>query len=137
MKRREEGIALVEFALILPVLLMLIVGMFDLALAVWQSNTLTTAVREGTRYAIVSGSGSASPIGPGNDSLLIQKVKDNAVGLANVTVTANWPDSNSNARGDRAKVTASVQYTPVLSRAFLNGALSVTLSATSDLVIHR
>jgi Flp pilus assembly protein TadG len=61
---REDGAqALVEFAFVLPVLLLLILGLFDVARAVMQENTLAFAAREGTRYAIVHGSGASSPVG--------------------------------------------------------------------------
>ncbi len=59
------GQALVETALVLPLLLLLIVGLFDVGRAIWLSNTLATAVREGTRYGVVHGALSGSPTGPG------------------------------------------------------------------------
>jgi Flp pilus assembly protein TadG len=58
--RSDQGQALVEFALILPVLLLLILGLIDIARAVEQENTLAFAAREGTRYAIVHGAGASS-----------------------------------------------------------------------------
>lgn len=93
MRRREEGQALIEFALLLPVIVVLLVGMFDVAFAVWRSNTLTSAAREGTRYAIVNGSTSATPLGPGNDATVGDVVRRGAIGLSNVSVTVTWPDS--------------------------------------------
>lgn len=57
----ERGQALVETALILPVLLLLILGLIDVARAVEEENTLAFAAREGTRYAIVHGV-SGSPV---------------------------------------------------------------------------
>ena len=51
--KRLSGQALVEFALIFPLLFLLVMGLFDLGRAVFYSSTLNTAVREGTRYAIV------------------------------------------------------------------------------------
>jgi Flp pilus assembly protein TadG len=209
--RRDEGIALVEFALLVPVLMMLLVGAFDVALAVWQSNTLTSAAREGTRYAIVHGADSSVPVGPTNTAPIVDVVQRQAIGMTNVSVTASWPDGASTslagtaaagqnivtvasttgfavgdpvaitegatteqrtvaailssperlqmsanltntytaagtvahttaymtARGKRVKVTATAEYAPVLSQAFLGGALRVTLSGGSELVISR
>ncbi len=209
--RRDEGQSLVEFALLLPVLMMLLVGTFDVALAVWQSNTLTSAAREGTRYAIVHGADSSAPVGPSNTGSIVDVVRKQAVGMSNVSVTASWPDGASTslaataaagqailtvastagfavgdpvsvtegatteqgtigtilssparlqltanlantytaagtvahttayttARGKRVKVTATAEYAPVLSQAFLGGALRVTLSGGSELVISR
>lgn len=134
--RGQEGYGLVEFALVLPVLVVLLVGTFDLALAAWQSNTLATAVREATRYAIVHGSLSADPVGPGDDAALEAIVRQNAIGIATLTVVSSWPDGD-NERGSRVSVVATAPYTPVLSQALLGGGLSVTLRAGSELVIHR
>jgi len=58
--RDESAQSLVEFALILPVILLIITGVFDVARAAWQENTLAYAAREGTRYAIVHGSGAVA-----------------------------------------------------------------------------
>lgn len=143
MRRQAEGQALVEFALILPVLLILMVGIFDVALAVWQSNTLAAAAREGTRYAIVHGSSSSSPVGPGSgsytapdqDTVVAGIVGSQATGVASVTVASTWPDGNAD-RGSRVSVVATAAYTPVLSQVLAGGGLRVTLRGASQQVIH-
>ena len=48
-----SGQALVEFALIFPLLFFLVSGLFDIGRAIFYYSILNTAVREGTRYAIV------------------------------------------------------------------------------------
>ena len=50
---RSEGQALVEFALVLPILILLLVGIFDFGRAVYAFNTVNNAAREGVRLAIV------------------------------------------------------------------------------------
>ncbi len=62
-RRDDGGQALVELAFILPVLLLLILGLIDVARAVEEENTLAFAAREGTRYAIVHGAGGSPQIG--------------------------------------------------------------------------
>ncbi len=52
--RRGRGQALVEFALVIPIFLLLLVALFDLGRAVFAYNTLTNATREGARMAIVN-----------------------------------------------------------------------------------
>ena len=52
-KLRHPGQSLVEFALIIPIAFFLITGFFDLGRAVFNYSSLTNAVREATRYAIV------------------------------------------------------------------------------------
>ena len=52
--RREEGQALVEFALIVPVLLLLIVGLAEFARAWNTKQVLTDAARESLRSSVVA-----------------------------------------------------------------------------------
>jgi hypothetical protein len=63
---RSRGQALVEFALILPIFIMLLVGMFDLGHVVWANDSLATAAREGARFAVVHGGSNRTtcPQGP-------------------------------------------------------------------------
>jgi Flp pilus assembly protein TadG len=55
-RRRDRcaGQSLVEFALVLPVFVLVLVSLFDLGRAVFAYNTLTNAAREGARLAIVN-----------------------------------------------------------------------------------
>ena len=63
--RHERGQSLVEFALILPVMILLLVGTFDIGHVVWTNDALSNAAREAARYAIVHGSGNETcPMGP-------------------------------------------------------------------------
>jgi Flp pilus assembly protein TadG len=48
---RERGAELVEFALALPLVLVLILGMFDFGLAFQRYEVITNAAREGARLA--------------------------------------------------------------------------------------
>jgi hypothetical protein len=50
----RRGQALVEFALVIPIFLLVLVALFDLGRAVFAYNTLTNAAREGARMAIVN-----------------------------------------------------------------------------------
>jgi TadE-like protein len=52
--RRSQGQGLIEFALVIPIFLLLMVSLFDLGRAVFAYNTLTNAAREGARMAIVN-----------------------------------------------------------------------------------
>jgi len=51
---RPRGQSLVEFALVLPLFLVLIMGVVDLGLGVFAYNSITNAAREGARLAIVN-----------------------------------------------------------------------------------
>ncbi len=51
--RDERGQSLVEYALVLPILLLLLVGIMEFGIAVFNYNTIANAAREGARYGIV------------------------------------------------------------------------------------
>ncbi len=52
-KRNEKGQSLVEFALVLPVLALLILGIIDFGMLFHSYVTVNTAAREGARQGIV------------------------------------------------------------------------------------
>jgi Flp pilus assembly protein TadG len=66
-RTKPRGQAMVEFALIIPVFLLLLVGLFDFGRVIWVNDTLATAAREAVRYAIVHGGSESTlcPAGPG------------------------------------------------------------------------
>lgn len=53
LKRQRQGQTLVEFALVLPLLLLLLVGIAEFTITVLSYNTLADAARQGARYGIV------------------------------------------------------------------------------------
>jgi Flp pilus assembly protein TadG len=137
--RDDAAQSLVEFAIILPLILLIITGIFDVARAAWQENTLAYAAREATRYAIVHGSTSTSPIGPCtncNNAVINTVVQDAAIGVYNITATLNYPDGD-NDRNSRVSVDVTAPFTPLPSQYLLGGAFNITLRGGSMLVIHR
>jgi Flp pilus assembly protein TadG len=50
---RQRGQALVEFALVIPIFLLVIFGLVDLGRAVFVNNTIAEAARDGARYGSV------------------------------------------------------------------------------------
>jgi len=151
----DGGQSLIEFALMLPIILLIITGIFDVGRAVWQENTLAYAAREGTRYAIVHGSGYPDPSmiqyppsgsNPGNNAGITQVVRNAAVGVGGViTVDSKWPtNETSPGAGDgcydrscAVSVTASAAFIPLPSRYMLGSAFQITLRGGSQLVIQR
>ncbi|MDQ3563888.1 MAG: pilus assembly protein [Pseudomonadota bacterium] len=51
---RQRGIATVEFAIVAPLLLLLMLATAELGRAFYTYNTLTKAVRDGARYASIA-----------------------------------------------------------------------------------
>ncbi len=130
---RERGQALVEFALVGFVFFLIVFGTIDVGRAVWNYNTLSEAVREGGRYAIVHGENSDEPAGPGADAKVIEAAEKFAGGLntSQLTVTAEWPDGD-NGLGDRVKVKGEYTYEPIFS---FWGAPSFTMSSSTTMEI--
>lgn len=53
--KHNRGQSLVEFALVIPILLLLMVGIMEFSRAWMTQNILTSAAREGARVGAVSG----------------------------------------------------------------------------------
>jgi Flp pilus assembly protein TadG len=70
LKCREDGVVLVEFAIVIPILLLVVWTIIDLARAYYTVNSLATAVREGARVAAVQQDPTAS------SALIRARVKD-------------------------------------------------------------
>jgi hypothetical protein len=68
-----RGQTLVEFGLLLPVLLMMLMGVFDLGRVVFANDMVSNAAREAARFAIVHGGSSmtACPVGPPSSTAII------------------------------------------------------------------
>ena len=138
--------ALVEFAFVLPIFLLVITGLIDVSRAVWEENTLAYAAREGTRYAIVHGSAGNPKVGPLHPSQLnpstfntgniVNVVRQNAIGVPNVDVTVDYPNGD-NQRNHSVTVDATAPFVPLPSQYLLGGAFQITLRGGSQLVIQR
>ena len=66
LRRQSRGQALVEFAIVLPLFLVLFIGVIDFGRVIWAGDSLASAAREATRFAIVHGGSAltACPVGP-------------------------------------------------------------------------
>jgi hypothetical protein len=66
----QKGAAIVEFALILPLLLILLFGIIEFSLLLYNKAMITNASREGARYGIVyeTGPGPDGILGNGDDT---------------------------------------------------------------------
>ncbi|MEX1247164.1 MAG: TadE/TadG family type IV pilus assembly protein [Anaerolineales bacterium] len=60
-QRKPIGQGVVEFALVIPILLLIVFGTFELARAVWIYSAISTAVREAARYGSTIGESEDGP----------------------------------------------------------------------------
>src|SRR5688572_12363237 len=109
----EDGVALVEFALLLPVLALLLFGMLDFGKAFNYWIDETHLANEGARWAVVNRN-------PSSSGTLQQFIKDQATttelrdgGTSSVPdavqVCIEFPDGTSNV-GDPVRVTLETTY---------------------------
>jgi Flp pilus assembly protein TadG len=68
-RRRDSGEALVEMALVLPILLVLSMGMLDFGRAFHMKNIVDSAAREACRVAVVTAPDKPAAQGRANDIL--------------------------------------------------------------------
>jgi len=60
--QNQQGVAALEFALILPVFLLILLGVIEFSLFFWTRNSLNFAVQEAARLALIDGSVTASQL---------------------------------------------------------------------------
>jgi len=156
---------MVEFALVMPIIAVLLFGLLDVGRVVWALDSINTAAREGARFAIVHGGSPATacPVGPAaatanvpaaspscpNPSPSKQAIKDIASGGAiaaggAITVDVCYGDGctgdtdvsgATNARG--TLVTVRVHSTVSLVLAALLRLGDFTLTGTSTMLVNN
>ncbi len=102
MRRNESGQALVEFALVAPMLFLLLFGIIQFGIAFMNNVALTDAVRTGARKAAVSRS-AADPT-QATKSAVLGAADDLNQSKVSITVTSDWVS------GDNVTVTATYPY---------------------------
>ncbi len=100
----DEGTSVVEFALIAPVLVLLLLGTVDIGTAIYDKFALNAAVSAAEQYAILSASSVSSTAGPGLARSLANIASNaSSADSANAVVTVN--------NGPTATVTAGALTT--------------------------
>ena len=142
--RDEWGVSVVEFALVAPVLLLILVGILDLGRAVNAYVTVSNAAREGSHYLAVHAT--AAP------SAIASAVHERVVPLdpAQVTVTASYfngssfqawpasPTSNPSPAYTPVRVTVSYPWSAAtFIGMFFPGGSGATFSASSTVDMLR
>jgi Flp pilus assembly protein TadG len=158
--RRRTGQGLVEFALVLPAFLLIVLALFDTGKGVFTYNSLGQAAREGARLASVevswigaSGANCTAPVCPADSTALrsdvVAALNRMTVGLgaipsANIFIhchapgtntpasTASWNGCTSaNTLGNVVTVRVDYTYQPIIG-AFFRWATAGTMALTAD-----
>jgi Flp pilus assembly protein TadG len=121
-RERSAGQSLVEVAFVLPVLLILLLGIFDFGRAIYAYNAVSNAAREAARVAIVDQ----------NATVVVAEGKRAALGLDPNAVNVTFPTPPCNLIGCTATVTVDHTWqaiTPLFP--------PIDFEATTEMPIER
>jgi len=106
--KAEQGQTLVEFALILPILLVLVIGIFDFGSAFNSKNDLNFLANTAARFAEVN---SCAPCGSGSNAIrdYVKSTADTSQLNGQLTILFCLP-SGTGAVGDPLEVTTSAPF---------------------------
>ena len=138
---RQYGSTLIEFAIIAPVFLLLMIGIIELSMAYFANLTMQHAVREGARYA-VTGNSDLDPASSNQQryQAVIQKMKDSSMGIydkVNPVITVNGVSGTSAGMfgnsGDIVVISVAYNWkfaTPMMAAFYKDGKAPYVVAAT-------
>jgi Flp pilus assembly protein TadG len=131
LRKSEKGQSLVEFVLILPILLMLILGVLEFGWMLNAKVTVNSAAREGARTRAALGFSSVynSTYETASTNAILE-----ALDTSNITlvVSPNYAIDSDAEGGNRVTVTISTQVDPLIG-IYINGTQTVDGYATMRL----
>jgi Flp pilus assembly protein TadG len=151
-RRRQRGQTLVEFAMVIPIFLALVLGIIDLGRVIWANDVLASAAREGARWASVRGTSPFTPTASkdqvkaetlsfvgGAVSAPVVYVCYSSVGIAQNSIgcsgDANQPANATAGRGNLVTVRVTGQVGSILGR--LVGLGTFTITSTSTVLVNN
>ena len=122
-KKSTKGQSLVEFALILPLFMLIVLGIFDFGRAIYAYSALHNAAREGARYGAVHHCDTAG---------IITMAQQMAAGLGEgISVTSNIEPNLENPERIKVRVVFRFRAVTPLVGTFLGSDGSIVLSSQS------
>jgi len=103
----RRGAAMVEFAVVAPVFLVMVIGILELGRAIVVQQLLTNASREGARIGGYDTTTTKSTVTSAVNSYLSN------VGISGATTTVSPNDLSSAKDGDSVSVTVSIPFSTV------------------------
>jgi Flp pilus assembly protein TadG len=127
-RNREQGQSLVEFALTLPLLLLIVLGTIDLGLGFRTYISLTNAAREGARWI------SINPTDPPGAQERIEQEAENNGGISAGSYTVTFsPNKSQYSAGE--KVTVSINYEYEMLLGALTGLPDMPFEARATMTV--
>ena len=130
--KRQEGASAVEFAIILPLLLILVFGIIEFSILFYDKAMITNASREGARVGIVYRYQDGGPNHPDDTeiaSAIVQYCQDHLITFGSGTLTIPASGRTGDSPGDSLTVTVNYDYNflvfdsllSLVGGSFLNG----------------
>ncbi|MBI3977862.1 MAG: pilus assembly protein [Chloroflexi bacterium] len=124
--RKQHGQAMVEFALVFPVFILMLFGVLDFGRMAFAYNTVAHASRQASRLAMVQPSATAT---------IRQTAQSAAIGLdpAQLTVSVTYPDGTT-VSGSRVQVSVDYRFypvTPIITRYWGSGGILLRAVSTT------
>ncbi len=149
LRRAERGAVAVEFAIILPILVLLVFGIMDFGHAWYIKQIVSNASREGARYG-ARGTGSTAPaiaLNPSISNYILNTSAENGnrggYGLntqlkdMNPTVTPSGPGYTDSTTGNDLYVTVTATKTWWVVNKFVPGMdPTITISSTTCMKVE-
>lgn len=156
--QRQQGLAIVEFAIVLPLLLILLLATAEFGRALYQYNTLTKAARDAARYLseniyvgqslMIDNDGIAATEslvvcgqtnGCNSDNALLPGLIADNVDAGNERVTSSTNSCVQDTDIEHVCVQATYTYQPMTGQALpdlLNSTLDMNLDLTATVVMR-
>ena len=128
----EKAAALVEFAIVLPILLLIVFGIVDFGRALYTANNLTSAVREGARLASTQISPDATVAA--QKTAVANAVKAYVVAFGGNAGAPTVSETFSGAPPNMQSITVSIvsyPFTPITPLAGLIGLGTISMSPSA------
>ena len=101
-RRRQSAQSLTEFALILPVLMLILLGVVDFGRVFYYWTSIANAAREGARYGTTHPSAVATTCkaDPNNIKYRVKQEAGTTMVIADSNITVYWVDSSTGVTTD-------------------------------------
>ncbi|MFC2043466.1 TadE/TadG family type IV pilus assembly protein [Chloroflexota bacterium] len=135
LKRHFSGQDLVEYALILPIMLIMIMGIFDLGRITFFYSTIVNISREGARFGVVHQCDDSGVKAAAKDKAIGIDINDDDIAITWVPSDCGYPDPPGS-----GTVTVSVLFdftpmTPFIAD-ILGGGSTITLDGTTTMYLE-
>jgi Flp pilus assembly protein TadG len=125
---------MVEFGLVAGLFFLLVFGIIEMAIVIYQYTTISMAAREAVRYAVAHSPTSENPAGSGSNPTVASVAINEATFLSAGDVTVTYPADAALPTQKDAQVTIThtySQYIPGMSP------LTFTLTSSSQMLVSQ